>query len=136
MQSNQALEGRRIVKMDSAALATANNAVNYPSLKLIPLSISQCASDFKKIIGAKSATNNNYGTNEDYIIPPAVEKIERKTMILKFCNEGDDVADVDNESSGGLVSTRYARVNDDGNFSCELTLGRSEFLSIHYNKVS
>jgi hypothetical protein len=129
VQSNQALEGRRIVKMDSAALATANNTVNYPSLKLIPLSISQCASALKKIIGAESA-------NEDYIIPPAVEKIERKTMILKLCNESDDVVDVDNESSGGLVPTRYARVNDDGNFSCELKLGRSEFSSIQYNKVS
>ena len=105
-----------------------NSNNNYPILKLIPLNQAQCASAL-----FMATTNDNDG--ELYEVPPDIAKKRRSTMCLKLCSESDDIVDVDN-SLVPPEPTRYARFDDEGNYSCVLKLGRSEFACIAWNKIS
>jgi hypothetical protein len=112
----------------------SNNSINYPILKLIPLSQDQCASALS-IGGDDNVATNDAGGDECHI-PPDVATKRRSTMCLKLCSESDDVVDVDNSYVDHPEPTRYARMDNDGNYSCELKLGRSEFSSVSWNKIS
>jgi hypothetical protein len=116
----------------AAAGEASNSTINYPILKLIPLSQAQCASALS--IDANVNTTND--ESDECHIPPEVARKIRSTMCLKLCSEVDDIVDVDDNIHNRPEPTRYARIDNDGNYSCELKLGRSEFSSISWNKIS
>ena len=103
----------------------------YPILKLIPLSQAQCASALSTI---GSTTEN---ASIDYNIPGLQDQInQRPTLWLKLCSESDDIVDVDDIANNPPEPTRYARLDSDGNYSCELKLGRSAFAQISWSTIS
>lgn len=106
--------------------------IDYPVLRLIPLSQAQCASALSSI---GSTTENK---SIDYNIPGLQDHINktRPTLWLKLCSESDDIVDVDDIANNPPEPTRYARLDSDGNYSCELKLGRSEFASIGWTTIS
>lgn len=111
--------------------ANNNTAVNYPILKLIPLSQAQCTS------ALSSCAADTENTSIDYNIPGFQDHIRKRrpTLWLKLCSESDDIVDIDN-TNNPLEPTRYARLDNDGNYSCELKLGRSEFANISWTTIS
>ena len=58
-------------------------------------------------------------------------------MALKLCNESNDIFDVDNYSPSQTIEpTRYAKYDDNGNYSCEMKLGRSVHAKIKWTMIS
>ena len=98
---------------------------NCPILKLIPLSIPECASALL-----------HFESEND--IPP--EHIQRHcascTLWLKLCSSKEDIFDVDDMNADPPEPTEYARSDDDGNYTSQMTMGRTQFTNIIWTKVS
>jgi hypothetical protein len=100
----------------------------YPILKLIPLTEDQCASE----LGCTAVDKNNAHPQEHQ-----QQQDERTTMALKLCNESNDIFDVDNYSPSQTIEpTRYAKYDDNGNYSVEMKLGRSVHAKIKWTMIS
>jgi len=124
----------------AAGNAATSSTTNYPILKLIPLSQAQCAAALSLNTtndnATSSTTNDDDKTNDERHIPPEVSQKNRPTLWLKLCSESDDIVDVDDSIDNPPEPTRYARMDKEGNYSCEVKLGRSEFAKIRWTKIS
>ena len=124
-----------------AATAATNNSINYPILKLVPLSQPQCEAALRTIREGNdsAATSNNDVSNnnetDQWQIPSNAAEKERPTMILKLCHEKDDIVDVD-DIGASVEPTKYAKLNANGELSCEVKLGRTAFANISWNRIS
>ena len=108
-------------------MATSNTPPNCPILKLSPLSPSECA---------LALSLNPREVAADWPIP--IEHIQRHcascTLWLKLCSSKEDIVDV--EADNDVGPTFCARSDGQGNYTCQMTMGRTQFINIEWTKVS